>query len=350
MRRLNFKLREIISVLLVAAVLIAAISGIVVYSARTHRTVSSTVFSRGALDSNGKHINSDTAIYTEELIQCRGLIVEIDFEAKLEYEIFFYRADESFIGSTGRLIDDYTLEGYDNAKYCRIVITPELKDGANKIRFWECTSYAGQITVKVAINQEFEPTYTSIFADVSTLHFSSPTDFEAAYTVVRADSPFVMSDISSVSGRTVNRIGVPVSLIQDPTQDSVFTVYVVEGNGKTAFKNVKELKLVIPAGTFTGLEQVTTTAGVTISGIGPGEYHDSYFGWYKVQQWVYFDVEIILAANQTLAFGNSSDTVAFGYEKAASGDLPDGWLYNNVWTTPVLNKNLGIWFDLVAMD
>ena len=348
MGRISNKTKEIISVLLVAAIVIAAISGIVVYSARTHRTVSSTVFSRGALDSNGKHINSDTALYTEELIQCRGLIVEVDFEAKLEYEIFFYRADESFIGSTGRLVDDYTLEGYDNAKYCRIVITPVLKDGADKIRFWEVLSYADQITVKVAIDQEFEPVYSSLFPGVTDKHFVSVTDYEMAYTVRLEESPFVMSNISAVEGRTINRIGVPVSLIKDPTQDNIFTVYVVEGDGKTAFKNVKELKLIIPAGTFTGLEEVTTTTDATYP--PAGEYQKSYTGWYKVQEWVYFDIAISLEQGQTLAFGNSSDTVAFAYEKAASGDLPDGWLYNNVWETPVLNKNLGMWFDLVAMD
>ena len=159
-----------------------------------------------------------------------------------------------------------------------------------------------------------------------------------------------MSNISAVAGRTINRIGVPVSLIQDPFKDSVFTVYVVEGNGTTAFMNVKELKLIIPAGTFTGLEQVTETAGKVISDIGPGEYHESYIDWYKVHQWVYFDVNIVLAENQTLAFGNSADTVAFGYEKSTEGDLPDGWLYNHVWDKPTLWKNLGIWFDLVAMD
>ena len=348
MGRISNKTKEIISVLLVAAILIAAISGIVVYSARTHRTVSSTVFSRGALDSNGKHINSDTAIYTEELIQCRGLIVEVDFEAKLEYEIFFYRADESFIGSTGPLTEDYELSGYDNAKYCRIVITPVLKDGADKIRFWEVLSYADQITVKVAIDQEFEPVYSSLFPGMTDKHFVSVTDYEMAYTVKLEQSPFVMSNISAVEGRTINRIGVPVSLIKDPTQDNIFTVYVVEGNGSAAFKQVKELKLIIPAGTFTGLEQVTTKSD---SEYPPaGEYHKSYLGWYKVQEWVYFDIAISLEQGQTLAFGCSTDTVAFAYEKAASGDLPDGWLYNNVWETPVLNKYLGIWFDLVAMD
>ena len=169
-----------------------------------------------------------------------------------------------------------------------------------------------------------------------------------AYTVKLEDSPFVMSDISALSGRTVSRIGVPVSLIKDPTQDNTFTVYVVEGNGSAAFKQVKELKLIIPAGTFTGLEQVTEISGADYP--NAGEYHRSYTDWYKVQEWVYFDVTISLEQGQTLAFGNSSDTVAFAYEKAASGDLPDGWLYNNVWKTPVLNKNLGIWFDLVAMD
>ena len=348
MGRISNKTKEIISVLLVAAIVIAAISGIVVYSARTHRTVSSTVFSRGALDSNGKHINSDTALYTEELIQCRGLIVEVDFEAKLEYEIFFYRADESFIGSTGPLTEDYELTGYDNAKYCRIVITPELKDGAKKIRFWEVLSYADQITVKVAIDQAFEPAYSSLFPGVTDKHFVSVTDYEMAYTVRLEDSPFVMSNISAVEGRTINRIGVPVSLIKDPTQDNTFTVYVVEGNGSVAFKQVKELELIIPAGTFTGLEQVTETSDAAYP--NAGEYHKSYIGWYKVQKWVYFDIAISLEQGQTLAFGCSTDTVAFAYEKAQEGELPDGHLYNNVWKKPTLYKNLGIWFDLVAMD
>lgn len=349
MRRISLKPKEIISVLLVAAILIAAISGIVVYSARTHKKVSSTVFSRGALDSNGKHVDSDTCLYTEELIQCRGLLVEVDFEAKLEYEIYFYRADESFISSTGRLVDDYTLEGYDNAKYCRIVIIPELKDGADKIRFWEVTSYAKQLTVKVAIDQTFEPAYSSLFLGVTDEHFVSVTDYEMAYTVKLEQSPFVMSDISALSGRTVSRIGVPVSLIKVPTLDNTFTVYVVEGNGSAAFKPVKELKLTIPAGTFTGLEQVTETSDAEYP--SAGEYQKSYTGWYKVQKWVYFDISISLEQGQTLAFGCSTDTVAFAYEKHPEGkDLPDGWLYNNVWTKPTLHKQLGIYFDVLVME
>ena len=107
---------------------------------------------------------------------------------------------------------------------------------------------------------------------------------------------------------------------------------------------------VIPAGTFTNLEQVTETAGTSLSDIGPGEYHDTYIGWYKVQQWVYFDVSITLSNNQTLAYGNSSDTVAFGYEKSAEGPLEDGHLYNNVWKTPTLYDNLGIYFDVIVME
>ena len=353
MGRISLKPREIISAVIVIALLLAAISCVVVYSTKTDKKVSPGVFSRGALDSNGKHVDSDTCLYTEELIQCRGLSVTVDFEAKLEYEIYFYRADESFIGSTGRLVEDFSLEGYENAKYCRIVIIPVLKDGADKIRFWECRSYAKQLTVKVSTDQTFEPTYSSVLDyDVRGTYFCSPTDFENAYTVILQDSPFVLEDLNMFSGRTVSKIWVPVSLIKDPTQDATFTVYVLEGNGSARFKQVSEKQLLIPAGTFTELEQVVLDdCAPDGTELLPGQYREVYQGWYKLQQWVCFDVDISLSEGQTLGFGSSSDTVAFAYRKTTvEGEVLDSPFYNDAFDTPMLCTNIAIYFDVEVMD
>ena len=154
MARYSNKTKEIISAILVVALVVASISGVVALTTKTEKKISPGVFSRGALDGSGRFVDTDTCLYTQDLIQCRGLTVSVDFEAALEYEIYFYRADESFIGSTGRLTDDFDIgDDYKNAKYCRIVIIPVLKDGAEKIHFWEVYSYAKQITVKVSKDQ-----------------------------------------------------------------------------------------------------------------------------------------------------------------------------------------------------
>lgn len=154
MGRYSRKTKEIISAILVFALVVASISGVVALATKTEKKISPGVFSRGALDGSGKFVDTDTCLYTQDLIQCRGLTVSVDFEAALEYEIYFYRADESFIGSTGRLTDDFYIgDDYKNAKYCRIVIIPVLKDGSEKIHFWEVYSYAKQITVKVSKDQ-----------------------------------------------------------------------------------------------------------------------------------------------------------------------------------------------------
>lgn len=292
--------------ILVVALLVAAVGSLVYISSKTHKSVSPLVFSRGALDKSGRFVESDTSLYTEELIQCRGLKVSVDFEASLTYEIYLYRADESLIDVLGPLSDDYELaESYNNAKYCRISMHPKLKNGQDKIRFWEVQSYAKQLKIEVAKDQEFEPPTSSIYPGVTEEHFTSLEDYydyQYSLYIDENHSPFALKEIGAFSGRTITKIGVPVYLLKDSLSDSVLTLYVLEGNATTLYKVISEQKLTIPAFTYYNLDKFNST--------DQGNNSMEKFNGYDVLcQWVYFDVNISLKEGQTLGFCKPDDSI-----------------------------------------
>ena len=61
------------------------------------KTISSTKFSVGGLDSNGKYMNTNTSIYTKEAFECQGLEVSLDFDNEIEYQIYFYDQNNDFV-------------------------------------------------------------------------------------------------------------------------------------------------------------------------------------------------------------------------------------------------------------
>lgn len=151
-------LKDILSVVLTIAAIVAACAVVVSISKDKTKTISSTAFARGAIDSNGEFCESETQLYTKEMFECQGLTVTLDFEAKLEYEVFYYAEKDSYIGSTGTLTKDYSKDDtFPEARYARIVLTPELKEGEDKIHFWEILEYAKNVEISVNKKQSFEP-------------------------------------------------------------------------------------------------------------------------------------------------------------------------------------------------
>ena len=76
-----------------------------------------------------------------------GLKVELQDDAKVTYELFFYDEENAFISSTGALSTDFLgLTVPINAETAKIVITPtEDEDGF--ISLTEVIGYASQVTV-----------------------------------------------------------------------------------------------------------------------------------------------------------------------------------------------------------
>lgn len=144
----NIPWKNVLIIALVVVLGVGAVAGIASIAKNETKTISSTVFKRGAIDLNGNYVESKTSIYTKDLIECQGLEIVPDFEATGNYQVFFYDVNKLFIGST-EIIDAhnggvYTKgEDFPYAKYCRVVITPENEkdDYGNTIEDWEIKFY-----------------------------------------------------------------------------------------------------------------------------------------------------------------------------------------------------------------
>ena len=194
----NIPWKEVLVIALLAALGIGAIVGISAAITEKQKTVSSLSFERGAIDEDGLFIKSERSIYTKNYIECQGLEITPDFEATGTYQVFYYDTNKLLLGATP-VMDARSTAPYKKgsdfhyAKYCRIVITPEVpvdEDGYAdedwKINFFEVAGIAGKFTIKVNKQQKnvgsedlFESatlTEGKIFAyDTNTKAFSEST-------------------------------------------------------------------------------------------------------------------------------------------------------------------------------
>ncbi|MBO5010552.1 MAG: hypothetical protein J6D20_07655 [Clostridia bacterium] len=170
MKRFRFnkvKWDKIISAVVVVVLLVGCVAGLAAIFGSKTTDVSDFEFKKGALDSAGYYIKSDTSIYTKDLIECQGLVIEPDFEATGKYQVFYYSSNKSFIGAS-ELLDAHLDGVYEKgnnfkfAKYCRIVISPDAPvDEDNrpvdewKIHFWEVAGYADDYKITVNKKQNF---------------------------------------------------------------------------------------------------------------------------------------------------------------------------------------------------
>ncbi len=176
----NIPWKDILVIVLLGALCLGAVVGVTAAVTNKTKTVSSLKFERGAIDSSGAFIESDTSIYTADYIDCQGLHIEPDFDATGTYQVFYYDANKQFAGATD-VMNTAENPVYDKgdtfafAKYCKIVITPETpKDDDGyvvedyKIKFYEPAGIAGKFTITVNKSQKnFEK--VSVSVDESTL-------------------------------------------------------------------------------------------------------------------------------------------------------------------------------------
>ena len=126
------------------------------------KTISSTKFSVGGLDSNGKYMNTNASIYTKEAFECQGLEVSLDFDNEIEYQIYFYDQNNDFVHTTGKLSGAFVKDSVPFfAKYARIVVTPKNDEVVSKL---EVLKYAKQLTIKVNREQGFKNYTENLFS------------------------------------------------------------------------------------------------------------------------------------------------------------------------------------------
>ena len=295
------KIKNLLSFVLFIFVFVAIISVISSITTKETKEISSLSFSVSGVDDNGKLIKSDKTLANEELFECQGLMIEPDFESNVKYEVYYYREDKSFIGKTNVLTSEYEKRmTFDNAKYARILIIPELESGET-IKFYEPIKYAKDLKITVYKNQEFEAPLVNLTPNMKLL-FDDASNVGKYQIADSARVPYSLygDDYHSHSGQTVKLIKVPVAGVANHKEDSTLTILLLNVNDKdkeNRFSKVDEYKVTVPANTFK--ESLTYDKdNLAVTDIS------------KVQ-WIEFEVNISIGENQTLAYGSENDTVYF---------------------------------------
>lgn len=187
-RRSKFK--RILSAILVFVLIAVAVGSISVFAAVETKTIASSKFTRGSLDDKGEYVIDNTAIYTKEAFECRGLYIQSDFEASLTYDVYFYDVNKEFIEAKKGYKKLFDEEVHPEAVTARVVIHPnvpeDVDDDEFKIKIWEVYSYARKLKITVARDQDnlygtFENLYN---ASKTTQYYSIWSDDEAAYNIL----------------------------------------------------------------------------------------------------------------------------------------------------------------------
>lgn len=142
--------------------------------AMTYKSVGTTKYSIGGLDSKGNYMSTDKSIFTKKAFECQGLNVTPNFDTDVSYQIYFYDQDNKFVHTTGSLTGAFVQDSVPFfAKYARIVITP--KDD-NKVTIFEVTKYAKQIKTTIYREQGFKNYTEDLFEVEFTDSALSSTD------------------------------------------------------------------------------------------------------------------------------------------------------------------------------
>lgn len=145
-------LRRVVASLLILALVVGAIFILRdCFTEDTLRTISVS-YDVGSLSTvSGTYVeDSDNAIYTKDMFECKGLRVTPNFDGDITYKVFFYDQDRIFLSCTeslDRVYDDVPII----ACYARVEITPNSDDS---ISWFEKFSYSTKVKIEVATVQK----------------------------------------------------------------------------------------------------------------------------------------------------------------------------------------------------
>lgn len=149
------KIKKILIIAISVMLGISAITALFTLSLKTKRV--NPAYHIGNIDiETGKHVKSDDAIYSD-LFECQGLKIEPNFSKNVNYSVFFYRFDESFVSARTNQSDVFKLRDNDVIKYARILIIPdrgEKTEEAFKVSVLDIPKITKDIKVTVSKNQE----------------------------------------------------------------------------------------------------------------------------------------------------------------------------------------------------
>lgn len=180
MAKIKFKknFRNFLAIALAILVGAGAIFGIVKLSEKlTSETKKITPsYQVGGIDVSGKGNDSKDSIVTKEAFECQGLKITPEFGANIEYQVFFYGANDVFLECSEVMSDTYNYCP-TWAGYARVVIYPQSDEDNDdvEVKWYQVRKYAKLLTIEVNRKQDF--------VDISTVDFFQEGEHKIGYVV-----------------------------------------------------------------------------------------------------------------------------------------------------------------------
>lgn len=242
------KTRNIITVVVVVALLFGAIGLFTGLFGGKTTTIGPGAFSVGALNTTtGKYEDNKKAIYTEDMFACDGLRIKPAFEAEFsKYQVFYYTVGGQFLECKeipGTAKGETFESDFAEAAYARIVIFPkkptDVKEADWKISTLKVRSYAKDFDITVSKN-------AVNYSLVSVNYYNNANPESGKFTVdnveeVVADTTKNVSDLIEVKEDYAAYV---VYVRYDNTESGDVSITFADGNNEAlSFTEDGELKL-----------------------------------------------------------------------------------------------------------
>lgn len=164
--------KTVVTVALAVLLMGGATAGVVALANRTDDGFEkvSVSYDVGGLNAEGKYEETESALYTKKGFDVEGKTVfaDIDFDAQITYQLFYYGENDTFIESTSVLTDDYKAEAPEGALTCRVEITPiwgeDVEAEDQKVTWLNKGGFAGQLDLSVKAVETVESSSSSAAA------------------------------------------------------------------------------------------------------------------------------------------------------------------------------------------
>lgn len=170
---------------------IAGLSALFKKAEETTKEINPT-YSVGALDATtGKYVETKSAIYTKDGIECQGLTTSLEFDAVVKYQLFFYGEYDNFIHTTGTLDGVfYSTDVPASSRYVRIVIIPNEDEN---ISWLEKNKYSNQLNVEVNKEQNFKSIGENLFKIADDIEPGNKLDTGDGKTLIEMSGYYLTS-------------------------------------------------------------------------------------------------------------------------------------------------------------
>lgn len=123
----------------------------------------SVAYEIGGLTDDGAYEKSNYTLYTKDGFDCGVRVyADIDFDANITYQLFYYGKNDVFIEATDVQTGDYDETVPDGAITCRVEITPvwddDVKEEDKVIGWFDKGGYTDQLKLKIEPAAEVEET------------------------------------------------------------------------------------------------------------------------------------------------------------------------------------------------